>query len=87
VTCPRHRRLQSHPDRIGERVGKWRRRSGPSAASPGIGERGARPSLSRPDANEHAFLESRRLHVADRVARKVHRDCGDLFMLGNTSWR
>jgi hypothetical protein len=28
------------------------------------------PSLSRPDANEHAFLESRRLHVADRVARE-----------------
>ena len=52
-----------------------------------IGERGALPSLSRPDANEHAFLESRRLHLADRVAQKVHRDCRDLFMLGNTSWR
>jgi hypothetical protein len=45
------------------------------------GERVARPSLSRPGANEHAFLESRRLHVADRVAQKVHHDCGDLFML------
>ena len=44
---------------------------GPLRRLTGIGERGARPSLSRPDANEHAFLESRRLHVADRVARNL----------------